>query len=32
VLQILPPTGKVREDGVREGMNAEESERRNHET
>jgi hypothetical protein len=31
-LQILPPTGKAREDGVRESTNAAESERKNHET
>jgi hypothetical protein len=31
-LQILSSTGKAREDGVRESMNAEESERRNCET
>jgi hypothetical protein len=31
-LQILPPTGKAREDWVRERTNAEESERRNYET
>jgi hypothetical protein len=32
MLQILPPTGKAREDGIRESTNAEESERRNYET
>jgi hypothetical protein len=31
-LQILPPTGKAREDGVKESTIAEESERRNYET
>jgi hypothetical protein len=31
-LQILPPAGKAREDGVRESTNAEESERNNYET
>jgi hypothetical protein len=30
-LQVLPSTGKGMEDGVREGTNTEESERRNHE-
>jgi hypothetical protein len=31
-LQVLPSTGKGKEDGVRESTDAEESERRNHET
>jgi hypothetical protein len=31
-LQILPPTGKAREDRVKESTIAEESERRNYET
>jgi hypothetical protein len=31
-LQILPPTGKAREDGVRKSTSAEEAKGKNHET